>query len=260
MTTSHSTQTPSPPSLRRVKTLAGLARRIVQCDACPRLTTHRRQVAAEKRRAYRDWTYWGRPVPGFGDPEARVVLIGLAPGAHGANRTGRMFTGDSSGDFLFSALHRCGFASQPTSRSRDDDLELHDCYITNSVRCVPPGNRPTPEERRCCRPFLLRELALLSRACVLLALGQIGYEECLRALADSAGREGDSVRPPRFGHGLQWEHPSGLVICASYHPSRQNTQTGRLTAEMFDAVLVGVRARLAGRPGESQSAGRGRAR
>ena len=224
--------------------LKTISEEVVRCRACPRLVAWREELGRVKRRAYRDDEYWARPVPGFGDPRARLVLVGLAPGAHGANRTGRMFTGDASGDFLYGALHRSGFASQPTSERRDDGLTLRDCFITAAARCVPPGNRPSPAELARCAPFLDRELAALRPAAVL-ALGAIAWEAVLSALA----RTGFAVPRPRpaFAHGaeislgppspnsVRW--PSDVVLLASYHVSRQNTLTGRLTAAMFDDVL-----------------------
>ncbi len=210
--------------------LAVLHDEIVACRACPRLVEWREEVAREKRAAYRDWEYWGRPVPGFGDPDARLVIVGLAPAAHGANRTGRVFTGDRSGDWLFGAMHRAGFANQPTAERRDDGLALLDAYVLAAVRCPPPQNRPTTEERDRCRPFLERELALLPNQRVLLALG--GW-----ALGVLASVEG--LRPrPKFGHGAEFELPDGRVVLCSYHPSQQNTFTGRLTEPMFDAVFA----------------------
>ena len=213
--------------------LAALHDEIVACRACPRLVEWREEVAREKRAAYREWDYWGRPVPGFGDPAARLVIVGLAPAAHGANRTGRVFTGDRSGDWLFGAMHRAGFANQPTAEHRDDGLALLDAYVLAAVRCPPPKNRPTTEERDRCRPFLERELALLPRTRVLLALG--GW-----ALGVLASVEG--MRPrPKFGHGAEFELPDGRVVLCSYHPSQQNTFTGRLTQPMFDAVFARAR-------------------
>ncbi len=212
--------------------------RVVACRACPRLVAWREEVARTKRRAYRDWEYWGRPVPGFGDPEARLLIVGLAPGAHGANRTGRMFTGDGSGDFLYPALYRAGFASQPRSRSREDGLTLVDCYITAVARCVPPQNRPTAQELANCRAFLVEELRLLHRLQVILALGRMAFDGTLRALREM----GHSVPRLAFRHGQVYPLGEGLpTLVASYHVSRQNTQTGRLTAAMFDQVLATVR-------------------
>ncbi len=225
-----------------------LAAEIVACVRCPRLVEYRQAVAERKRRAYQDEAYWGKPVPGFGDPAARLVIVGLAPAAHGGNRTGRMFTGDASGDWLYRALYRAGFANQPISRSRDDGLELRDAYVTASCRCAPPDNRPTREELANCRPYLVRELQLLERARVVVCLGQIAFDSALAALAElGAGRpesvEGTAVRRPRFHHGalyrwreLPWR-AGGLWLLASYHPSRRNTQTGLLSEAMFDAVF-----------------------
>jgi uracil-DNA glycosylase family 4 len=206
-----------------------LAAEIADCRACGRLVAWREQVGADKRAAYRDETYWARPVPGFGDPAAGLVVVGLAPAAHGANRTGRMFTGDRSGDFLYAALHRAGFANQPQSSAIDDGLVLSGAWITAPVRCAPPANKPTPAERDTCRPFLERELALLTNARVFLVLGQFGYQ----AMAAHLG-----VRPrPKFGHGLEVSVPDGRTIVCSYHVSQQNTFTGKLTPAMLDAVL-----------------------
>lgn len=206
---------------------------VVACRACPRLVAWREQVGEEKRAAYRDDDYWARPVPGFGDPAARLVIVGLAPAAHGANRTGRMFTGDRSGDFLYAALHRAGFANQPTSTHRGDGLELSGAWITAPVRCAPPANKPTTEERDACRPFLERELALLASARAYLVLGGFAYQ----GLAAFLG-----LRPrPRFGHGVEATAPDGRTVLCSYHVSQQNTFTGKLTPEMLDAVLARAR-------------------
>jgi len=216
---------------------------IIACQRCPRLIAYCRRVAQEKRRAYRDQPYWGKPVPGLGDPRARVLMVGLAPGAHGANRTGRMFTGDGSGDFLIPALYRAGFASQPASTHLDDGLVYTGLYLAAAAHCAPPDNKPTRQEIANCRPYLVEHLRLLREVVVILALGRIGFEAVLAALAES----GLTLPAPRpaFGHGA--EHRLGrYVLLASYHPSRQNTQTGRLTAEMLDAVLVRVN-ELAGR-------------
>ena len=207
---------------------------VTGCRACPRLVAWREEVAATKRRAWREWDYWGKPVSGFGDPDARLLLVGMAPGAHGANRTGRLFTGDASGDFLYPALHRADFANQPASTQRDDGLQLRDCFITCVARCVPPQNKPDPSEIANCRPFLARELALLPRVQVVMPLGHIafdGYLAGLRAL-------GHTIPRLAFGHGLLHPLPDGLpaLLCA-YHPSHQNTRTGRLTVEMMDDVL-----------------------
>ena len=204
--------------------LAALEAEIVECRRCPRLVAWREQVAREKRAAFRDWDYWGRPIPGFGDPEARVVLLGLAPAAHGANRTGRVFTGDRSGDFLYAALHRAGFANQPTATHRDDGLELHDCFVTAAVRCAPPANKPLPSERDNCAEWLERELALLSRARVVLCLGAFAW-----------GIAAPRPLPP-FGHGAEARN-GRYALVGSFHPSQQNTFTGKLTPAMMDAVL-----------------------
>ena len=207
-----------------------LATDVIDCRACPRLVAWREEVAEAKRAAYRDWTYWGRPVPGFGDPDARIVVVGLAPAAHGANRTGRMFTGDRSGDFLYASLHRMGLANQPNATDVDDGLVLRNVYITAPVRCAPPQNKPTPAERDACRPFLERELALLHRARVFVALGAIGYG----AVAAELG-----MRPkPKFAHGLEAPAPGDLTVVCSYHVSQQNTFTGRLTPDMLDEVFA----------------------
>jgi uracil-DNA glycosylase family 4 len=232
-----------PAASRALRLLAG---EITRCRACPRLVAWREEVARTRRRAYRGEAYWGRPVPGFGDPAARIVLVGLAPGAHGANRTGRMFTGDGSGEFLYAALHRAGLASQATSVSRDDGLALHGAFVTAAARCAPPDNRPTPAELARCAPFLDRELAALPRVRVLVALGAIAWEAALAAL----GRAGGPIpRPrPRFAHGAELGLPGAPVLLGCYHPSRQNTQTGRLVPEMADAVLARA-VRLAREPG-----------
>ncbi len=215
--------------------LVELNQTIVDCRRCPRLVAFREQVAREKRRAYRDWEYWGRPVPGFGDPAGRLLVVGLAPAAHGANRTGRVFTGDSSADFLYAALYRAGFASQPTSRHRGDGLALRDCYISAVARCAPPGNRPLSEELDTCRPYLEAELDLLPEVRVILALGRIAFDGCLAALT----QRGVAVPRPRpaFAHAGVYPLAGGPLLVASYHPSRQNTNTGRLTAPMMDEVV-----------------------
>lgn len=219
--------------------LAALTAEVVVCRRCPRLVAWREQVAREKVARFRDETYWGRPVPGFGDPEARILIVGLAPAAHGGNRTGRVFTGDASGDFLFAALHRAGLASSPISRRADDGLTLTDAYIAAAVRCAPPANKPTPAERDECAPYLARELALLDRVRVLLALGGYGWDAALRAMAAN-GADPVAATKPRFGHGAAAEvGPYRLV--GSYHPSQQNTFTGKLTPAMFDAVIVAAK-------------------
>ncbi|HNT74717.1 MAG TPA: uracil-DNA glycosylase [Anaerolineae bacterium] len=212
-----------------------LEKDVTTCTRCPRLVAWREEVARVKRRAYREWDYWGKPVPGFGDRQARLLIVGLAPGAHGSNRTGRMFTGDSSGETLYAALHRAGFASQPTSVARDDGLTLRGAFITAIGRCAPPDNRPTPEEFANCQPFLARELALLPEVRVVLALGQLAFDGYLRLLRE----QGHPAPRLKFTHGARYALGDGLpVLLASYHPSRQNTQTGRLTPDMLDAVLA----------------------
>ena len=228
--------TPGPQDAR--DGLAGLAGEITGCRACPRLVAWREQVARERRAAYAGEEYWGRPVPGFGDPRARVVLVGLAPAAHGANRTGRVFTGDRSGDWLFASLHRTGFANQATSVAADDGLELTDAFVTAAVRCAPPANRPSTDERDRCLPYLGHELELLPWR-VLVALGGFAWDAVLR-------RTGWTGRKPRFGHGAEVDLPGGGVLLGSYHVSQQNTFTGRLTEEMLDAVLTRA-SELAGR-------------
>lgn len=202
---------------------------VVACRACPRLVAWREEVAATRRAAFRDEEYWGKPVPAFGDPAARIALVGLAPGAHGSNRTGRMFTGDRSGEWLFASLYRNGLANQPTSVSRDDGLRLRDAWITAAVRCAPPANRPTTEERDRCQPYLARELAALPNLGVLVALGQFGYEAVARVFALRAR--------PKFGHGVEAALPDGQTVICSYHPSQQNTFTGKLTEAMLDTVF-----------------------
>jgi uracil-DNA glycosylase family 4 len=224
-----------------VTRLTELETQICDCTRCPRLVAWREQVARERRAAFADERYWGRPLPGFGDPAARVVLLGLAPAAHGANRTGRMFTGDRSGDFLFAALWRTGFANQPSSRRRDDGLKLSGAWITAAVRCAPPANRPTPDERDQCLPWSVREMELLREARVVVCLGAFAWDAALRLREALAGPGFVRPRPrPRFGHGaeLAGERYS-LIGC--YHPSQQNTFTGKLTAPMIDAVLERAR-------------------
>jgi len=218
--------------------LARLTEEIVSCRACPRLVDWRERVAREKRAAFRDDEYWGRPVPGWGDPNARILLLGLAPAAHGGNRTGRVFTGDRSGDWLFAALHRAGLANRAESIWAEDGLRVDDVYIAAAVRCAPPQNKPTTAERDRCQPFLEREIALLARLQVIVALGGFGYEAAWRVLAKS-GAALPSPRP-RFAHGVEVE-TSGPTILGCYHPSQQNTFTGRLTEPMLDQVLTRAR-------------------
>jgi uracil-DNA glycosylase family 4 len=219
-----------------------LMREVVACELCPRLRGHCREIAGVKRRAYLDWDYWGKPVPSFGDPKARVLIIGLAPGAHGANRTGRMFTGDRSGDFLYRALYETGFASQPGSSSREDGLTLTGVYITASAHCAPPDNKPTPEELARCRPYLGRELDLLKNVRVVVALGRVAFDGYLRILQDRGTIASRAKYLSAFAHGA--EHligPGSPVLISSYHPSQQNTSTGKLTAEMLRRVFERAR-------------------
>jgi uracil-DNA glycosylase family 4 len=219
-------------------TLARHNRRIVDCTTCPRLVRWRAQVSRDKRAAFAADEYWGRPVPGFGDPRARLLVVGLAPAAHGGNRTGRVFTGDRSGDWLYAALHRAGFANQPIATGRDDGLQLRDCYVTVAVRCAPPDNAPTPTERDACQPFLVDDLRLLSRVRAIFCLGAFAWDAVLRA----ARVLGHDARPrPRFSHGAE-AVVGPFTLLGSYHVSQQNTFTGRLTREMLDAVLARARA------------------
>ena len=208
---------------------------VVNCTRCPRLVEYREQVGREKRRAYRDHEYWARPVPGFGDAQARVLILGLAPGAHGSNRTGRPFTGDASGKFMYPILHKVGFASQPNAVSRDDGLRLIDCYITAAVRCAPPENKPLPSELANCATFLDRELAILKQVKVVVALGKIGFDAYLNYLK----RIGHVQRTAafKFAHAASYAMPNGVTLLASYHPSNQNTATGKLTEAMFEQVF-----------------------
>jgi uracil-DNA glycosylase len=223
----------------RPERLAALSAEVVVCRACPRLVAWRELIAREKVARFRDETYWGGPVPGFGDPDARLLIVGLAPAAHGGNRTGRVFTGDASGDFLFSALHAVGLANQASGRRADDGLALRDAYIAAAVRCAPPANKPTPDERARCQPYLVRELGILSDVRVLVALGAIAWESCFRVIATSTGED---ARPrPRFGHGAE-ARVGGYVVVGSYHPSQQNTFTGKLTQPMLRAVLARAQA------------------
>ena len=216
--------------------LSSVRSHIISCARCPRLRTYCQRIAREKKAAHRDDVYWGKPVPGFGDPKARLLILGLAPAAHGANRTGRVFTGDGSGDFLMSALHRTGFASIPTSRSADDGLRLRDAYIAAAVRCAPPGNKPLPSELAACEPHLVAEFRALPRIAVVVALGRIAFDAYWRIVARLGGRV---PKPkPVFGHGERYAPNGAPIVIASYHPSRQNTNTGRLTARMLESVFA----------------------
>ena len=223
-------------------TLKRVQQQIVRCAKCPRLVAYRQDVAATKVRRFRDQDYWGKPVPSFGDPRARLLLIGLAPAAHGANRTGRAFTGDRSGDWLYEALHRYGFANQPTSEHRSDSLQLRDCYIAQVLHCAPPANKPSREETQRCQPYLRQELDLLRRLRIITPLGKIAFDACIRLL-----RERGDVLPtplPRFAHGVLYALDNGVALLPSYHPSQQNTQTGRLTRDMFHQVFARARTLL----------------
>ena len=223
------------PAQTQATALALLNERIVACERCPRLRSWCEGIAREKRRAYRDHQYWGRPVPSFGDARARVLLLGLAPGAHGSNRTGRPFTGDGSGAFLYPLLYEAGFASQPVAISRDDGMRLHDCWITAAVRCAPPDNKPALGELANCAPYLDEELRLLTRLRVVLALGKIAFD----ALTAHLVRSGQIARRTGivFSHGAEYRLPGGRTLLATYHPSLQNTNTGRLTPAMLLAIL-----------------------
>jgi uracil-DNA glycosylase family 4 len=237
---------PQPAHPSAEQRLARLHDTVIACRKCPRLVQYREEVARTKRRAYREWTYWGRPVPGFGDPHAKLMIIGLAPGAHGSNRTGRMFTGDRSGDFLYARLYRAGFANQPTSIDANDGLELRSAYISATARCAPPDNRPLPEELRNCAAYLHEELDIL-RPRAVLALGAIAFHAYLRLLI-KRGLLASRVTYV-FAHGAEFKLPGDLPhLFASYHPSQQNTQTGRLTPAMFQAVLRRIRRVLEARP------------
>lgn len=222
------------------RSLAQLNAEIVACSRCVRLREHCANVASVRRRAYADWEYWGKPVPSFGDPKARVLALGLAPGAHGSNRTGRPFTGDGSGDFLYPVLHDAGFASQPKASSRDDGMKLNDLWITSVGRCAPPDNKPTPEELRNCAPWLDEEMRLLRNLRVVVCLGRIAFD----GLLNWAQREGhlDSRKGFVFGHGVEYTLPNALRVIASYHPSLQNTNTGKLTRPMFLKIFQRARA------------------
>jgi uracil-DNA glycosylase family 4 len=229
-------------------TLAAVHDAIISCDRCPRLRGYCEQIGREKRRAYRDDTYWARPVPGFGDPRARLLIVGLAPAAHGANRTGRVFTGDGaggSGDFLMAALHRAGFANLPTSRHARDGLRLRDAFIAAAVRCAPPANKPTPAEIANCLPHLDAEVGALPHVTVVVALGKIAFDSWLRMLK---GRGITASPRPHFSHGAAHVLPNGQTLVGCYHPSRQNTNTGKLTARMLDDVFRRARKVLPGRP------------
>ena len=236
-----------------LRPLAAIANQITSCTRCERLRTYCSRIAVEKKAAHRQDTYWGKPVPGFGDPGARVLVLGLAPAAHGANRTGRVFTGDGSGDFLMRAMHAAGFASIPTSQRSDDGLTLTDAYIAAAVRCAPPDNKPSREEIAACHPHLVAEVAALPNLRVIVALGRIGFDAAWRVLAE----RGIVLRPrAQFGHGLIYEPPGAPAVIASYHPSRQNTNTGKLTAPMLEAVFRKTREVALSSAGRRGSPGR----
>ena len=219
--------------------LVQLNREIVACTRCPRLIAYCQKIGREKRRAYLDWDYWAKPVPGFGDPKARVLILGLAPGAHGSNRTGRPFTGDGSGYFMYPVLHKAGFASQPQATHRDDGLRLTDAYITAAVRCAPPQNKPNPEEIANCAAFLDREMAVMTKVRIVVALGRIGFDAYLNHLK----RQGLPIAKSKiaFAHGAHYSMPDGRILLCSYHPSQQNTLTGKLTEKMFLDVFLKAR-------------------
>ena len=216
--------------------LEQLQETIIACTKCPRLVPYLAEVARTKRRMYMDWDYWGKPLPGYGDSQARMLVMGRAPAAHGGNRTGRMCTGDRSGDWVFGTLHKYGFSSSPDSKHRDDGLTLHDAYITNALRCAPPGNKPLREEKLECLPYLVRELELMDTVQVVVALGKIAFDTYLTTFAP---RGLNLPKPlPKFGHLVTYPLDGGVILVGSYHPSQQNTQTGRLTHKMFDAVFA----------------------
>lgn len=237
-----------------MKELLRLQAAVVRCELCPRLREHCKAVAAARRRAYKDWEYWGKPVPSFGDPAARVLIVGLAPAAHGGNRTGRIFTGDRSGDWLYRALYQTGFASQPTSVSRDDGLTLRDAYITAVVRCAPPGNKPAPEELANCRPYFEREIDLLTNVRVVVALGRIAFDQYLTVLQKRGVIK--SRARFQFGHNRRFETaPGAPLLISSYHPSQQNTSTGKLTEKMLLDVFRQARKAAGLLPSKSPARG-----
>jgi len=225
-----------------MRSLTVLNQAITECVTCPRLVTYRETVAQTKRRQYLAWTYWGKPIPGFGDPKAELYVLGLAPAAHGGNRTGRVFTGDRSGDWLYEALHHFGFANQASSTHRDDGLSLTNCYIGATVRCAPPGNKPSPDEFEQCSRFLRAELRLLTQTRVVITLGKIAFDHYLKTCR--AGGRSIPSPVPRFGHGVAYRLPWGVLLLGSYHPSQQNTFTGKLTRPMFHSVFAQARSAL----------------
>jgi len=232
------------------RSLQEIRRAVVSCERCPRLRSYCRQVARDKKREFLEWEYWGKPIPGFGDARARLLVVGLAPAAHGGNRTGRVFTGDSSGDWLYEVLHRYGFASRPTSVSRDDGLELIDCYVAAAARCAPPENKPTLQEFANCRPYLEAEIRLLHRVQVVVVLGRLALENFLRA-AGNRDRTGPPPAP-RFAHGAERALPDGRTLLCSFHPSRRNTNTGLLTRPMWHAIFRRTRGLIGSAPAQSR--------
>jgi len=222
------------------KELNALQETVIQCRKCPRLVIHRQEVAKQRPKRYRDWDYWAKPLPSFGDPLARLFVVGLAPAAHGGNRTGRMFTGDRSGEWLFRALHEFGFSNQPESSRRDDGFALNDCYITATIRCAPPDNKPLPEEIENCRPYFLKEIDLLKKISVFIPLGQIAFTQTLKVLR----MKGMVIPPAPFGHGKVYPLQTGQTVITTYHPSQQNTQTGKLTKARFHQVFRMARKEL----------------
>jgi len=237
------------------RSLEEVRRAIVSCELCPRLRSYCRQIARDKKREFLDWEYWGRPVPGFGDARARLLVIGLAPAAHGGNRTGRVFTGDSSGDWLYEALHRFGFASRPTSVSRDDGLELTDCYVAAAARCAPPENKPTVQEFASCRPYLEAEIRLLNRVRVVVVLGRVALENFLKA-SDDRDRTGPRSAA-RFAHGAETPLHGGRTLLCSFHPSRRNTNTGLLTRPMWHGIFRRARDLVGSAEARSRRSGSG---
>jgi uracil-DNA glycosylase family 4 len=233
--------------MEREKEFLRLQRQIVRCRRCPRLVEWRERVAREKIRRFKAQRYWGRPVPAFGKPDAALIIVGLAPAAHGGNRTGRMFTGDRSGDWLYDALYRFDFANQPVSIGRDDGLMVHNCLITAALRCAPPGNKPLRDEENNCREYLRREFHLTGNRCVVIALGRIAFHAFLKAWREDGEELIDGKM--EFRHGEEWTLPGGMKLISSYHPSRQNTQTGKLTHAMFDDIFRRAREILAGKRG-----------
>ncbi|MGA2465960.1 MAG: uracil-DNA glycosylase [Thermodesulfobacteriota bacterium] len=220
--------------------LEKLQRMVIRCRKCPRLVGYLREVSNRKPKRYRDWDYWAKPLPSFGDPEARLLIVGLAPAANGGNRTGRMFTGDRSGEWLFGTLYQFGFANQPNSSQRDDGFALSDCYITATIRCAPPQNKPLPMEIENCRPYFLKELDLLKKTKIIVPLGQIAFAQTLKSLRI----QGLEIPPLAFGHGKVYPLPNGQMMITTYHPSQQNTQTGKLTKPMFYKIFEMVQKRI----------------